>query len=218
MDHGFWHERWQNNQIGFHGNGVNPHLEKYWPKLAKAADELVFVPLCGKSDDLLWLLQQGYRVIGVELSPIAVHGFFAENGLEATVTQSDGFGIYRIDGLQLWCGDFFALPPASVEGVALIYDRASLVALPPEMRAGYAAKLRSLVEPGTQILLVSFAYDQAQMPGPPFSVERYEIEKLYGEWCGIELLDVQDVLDQQPQFRDKGVSAMDECVYKLTVF
>lgn len=41
----------------------------------------VFVPLCGKSLDMIWLAQQGHEVIGVELSPVAVEDFFRENGL-----------------------------------------------------------------------------------------------------------------------------------------
>jgi thiopurine S-methyltransferase len=80
----FWHERWQQNEIGFHDKEINEHLQQYWPAFNIALNSRIFVPLCGKSKDLLWLLAQGYEVIGVELSPLAVQAFFDENGLSAT--------------------------------------------------------------------------------------------------------------------------------------
>ena len=76
MEEGFWQARWQRNQIGFHRQEVNPGLKKYWPTLQVAPGRCVFVPLCGKSLDLLWLAEQGYCVLGVELIEKAVVDFF----------------------------------------------------------------------------------------------------------------------------------------------
>ena len=217
MDRDFWHQRWLLNQIGFHSDEVNPYLEKYWPRLAANPDDSVLVPLCGKSRDLLWLLARGNPVIGVEISPIAVNAFFAENGLEPVVSQSHGFCVNEIDGLQIWCGDYFALPEKSFDNINRVYDRAALVALPFEMRKGYAAKFKGLLKSGTQILLISLEYEQSEMAGPPFRVDREEIERLYGDWCDIECLEVQDILSREPQFKAKGISKMEELVYLLTL-
>lgn len=217
MDQDFWHQRWQLNQIGFHSDKINPHLEKYWPKLTKTSNDVVFVPLCGKSKDLLWLLAQGHQVIGVELSQIAVNAFFSENELEPAVFRRDGFCVYEINNLQIWCGDYFDLLSKAFDRITLVYDRGSLVALPSEMRDDYVSKLRDLIKSDSQILLISFDYDQSEMSGPPFSVKREEIEKLYGSWCNIELLEVQNVLNREPQFKSKGISKMEEFVYKLIV-
>ena len=41
----------------------------------------VFVPLCGKSLDMVWLLEQGFSVTGCEISELAVQQFFTENSI-----------------------------------------------------------------------------------------------------------------------------------------
>jgi thiopurine S-methyltransferase len=216
MQHEFWHERWQLNQIGFHSEEINPHLQQYWPTLNIASGSRVFVPLCGKSKDVLWLLDQGYEVIGVELSPVAIQAFFDENSLSAAISQQGKFSVSEAGGLRIYCGDFFALTAHDLAGVSAVYDRASLVALPPDMRAAYATHMRQLLEPGTKTLLVAFDYPQDEMPGPPFSVQTPEVQALYDSWCGIKLLATEDILDREPRFRDRGVSRMQEHVYALT--
>ncbi len=65
MDKQFWIEKWHANEIGFHQEDVNPYLQTWWDKLQINPGGTVFVPLCGKSRDMLWLLKQGYKVIGI---------------------------------------------------------------------------------------------------------------------------------------------------------
>ena len=216
MQQEFWHERWQLNQIGFHSQEINCHLQGNWPTLNIAAGSRVFVPLCGKSNDMLWLLAQGYEVIGVELSPLAVQAFFAENSLSAMTRQQGKFSVSETDDLQIYCGDFFDLTSNDLAGVSAVYDRASLVALPPEMRAAYALHMQHLLKPGTKMLLVAFDYPQQEMQGPPFSVQISEVQAIYRSWCDVGLLYTEDILDREPQFRDKGVSRMHEQVYAMT--
>lgn len=215
MDKAFWLERWRQNQIGFHSDEVNPYLQRYWSALDVAAPARVFVPLCGKSNDMLWLLAQGHEVIGVELSPLAVEAFFKENGLVAATRRQGQFSVSETDGLRIYCGDFFDLAASDLAGVAAVYDRASLVALPPAMRHAYAAQMRRLLSAGSKTLLVAFDYPQQEMPGPPFSVQSPEVRGLYGAWCDVRLLCVEDILDREPRFRERGVSRMQEQVYAL---
>ena len=216
MQQEFWHERWQLNQIGFHSEAFNLHLQEYWPALNIMPGSQVFVPLCGKSKDMLWLLAQKNEVTGVELSPLAVEAFFTENGLPVRTSQQGKFSVSEADGLRIFCGDFFDLSANDLAGINAVYDRASLVALPPQMRAAYATHMQHLLEPGTKTLLVAFDYPQHEMQGPPFSVKTQEVQALYRSWCTVELLYTVDVLDREHQFRDKGVSRMQEQVYALT--
>ena len=217
MEHAFWHERWQLNQIGFHNESINQHLQAFWPKLNVAAQGRVFVPLCGKSRDMLWLSGQGYEVVGVELSPLAVQAFFAENNMAPSVTQSAGFTLSELDSLRLFCGDFFQFTQDQLGDVDVVWDRASLVAFPLAMRADYAMHLRSLLKPGSEILLVAFDYPQHEMQGPPFSVQKTEVEELYSQWCDIEWLFAEDILAREPHFRERGLSIMQEHIYRLIV-
>lgn len=215
MNREFWLERWQKNEIGFHQQDINSHLQAFWPKLNSVEGGTVFVPLCGKSRDMLWLRGQGHPVLGVEISPIAVSDFFAENGLLPTISEQPHHRRCEVDGLTLLEGDFFKLDRADLQTVSHVFDRASLVALPPSLRADYARHLHTILPAHATILLVAFDYDQTQMDGPPFSVGEAEIRRLYADAYAIELLREQDVLDEYPQFIARGLTGLLEKVYGL---
>jgi thiopurine S-methyltransferase len=211
----FLHERWQRNEIGFHQQEINAHLQGYWARLAVPAGGLVFVPLCGKSRDLLWLRARGHTVLGVELSPIAVRDFFAENARTPQVTRQDAFERYEADGLAVLCGDFFDLTPESVQGVAGVYDRAALIALPPELRVRYAEHSMNILPATAGTLLVTMEYPQNEMSGPPFAVLEDEVRRLYEERCTVTRLFTKDILAQNLRFRERGLRALTEKGYRL---
>ncbi|MDH5395813.1 MAG: thiopurine S-methyltransferase [Gammaproteobacteria bacterium] len=211
----FWHQRWENNLTGFHLNEVNPHLKAHWPALQAKAGARVFVPLAGKTRDLLWLAEQGFEVVAIELSPLAVEQFFSENNLSAEKQQIHGMSCTRSGNISLFCGDFFDLTTDILGQVDAVYDRASLIALPPEMRQRYAQKLTELAHNAPK-LLITLEYEQAKMDGPPFSVTEKEVQSLYQDKYRVTQRMAQDVLDESPRFREKGLDYMKECVYQLT--
>jgi thiopurine S-methyltransferase len=213
----FWLERWERSEIGFHQNEINPHLRQHWHELQSSMTDEVFVPLCGKSLDMMWLRQQGINVLGVELSSLAIEDFYNENGLASSQTNVGKFQSYQAGNIQILCGDFFELSKEDLENVSTVYDRASLVALPPEMRERYARHLVSILKSGTQILLVTFDYPQMEMKGPPFAVSVKEVEVLYSDYADIRLLAQEEVLSQNPRFQQRGVSRLEEHVLLLTL-
>ena len=215
MNPSFWHERWQRNEIGFHQQEINAHLQDFWEQLAAPAGGLVFVPLCGKSRDLLWLRARGHAVLGVELSPIAVRDFFAENALAPQVRRQGAFERYEADGLVILCGDFFDLAPELLQGVAGVYDRASLIALPPELRTRYAEHSAAILPAAAGTLLVTMEYPQQEMSGPPFAVREEEVRRLYARRYAVTCLFSKDILAENPRFRERGLSALTEKVYRL---
>jgi thiopurine S-methyltransferase len=212
----FWHERWRFGKIGFHQSAVDRYLSRYWPALGLANDCRVFVPLCGKSLDLLWLLERGHGVAGVELSAVALESFCMEHGIPARRRIVDGFDVYESVNLQLYRGDFFALTPKLLAPVAAVYDRAALISWRPELRAAYVDHATALANPGTQTLLITLEYAQAQMKGPPFSVVADDVERLYARNHEIQELSRQDILGSEPRFRARGVTALYEVCYRLT--
>jgi thiopurine S-methyltransferase len=217
MKKDFWLERWEREEIGFHQNEVNPHLCEFWPELNLARGSLVFVPLCGKSRDMLWLREQGHQVMGVELSAIAVQAFFEENGYTPRHVSRGKFDRCEADGIRILCGDFFDLTGDDLVNVTAVYDRASLIALPPEMRASYVRHLASILPRATQILLITVEYPQTEMQGPPFSVSSGEVEALYREYAEVRLLAELDVLAQNPRFQQRGLSRLQENIFLLTL-
>ncbi|MFO8154645.1 MAG: thiopurine S-methyltransferase [Pseudomonadota bacterium] len=216
MDEQFWHERWENNQIGFHEDRVNTHLEAYWHELGLARGTKVFVPLCGKARDLLWLRAQGHEVLGIEVSAIAVRDFFAENDLRPTVTECAIGERWSVDGLTIIRGDFFDLDSEETEGCAGVFDRASLIALPPPMRRDYAAHLKRILPVWAETLLVTLDYPPEEMNGPPFSVTETEVRALYGDTWTIQRLWQADALEENRKFRERGVTRLLETVYRLS--
>jgi thiopurine S-methyltransferase len=211
----FWHQRWQRGEIGWHSDEINRHLAEHWPRLGAAVGSRVFVPLCGKSRDLLWLAAQGHRVLGVEISPLAVDGFFADSRLSPLRLDQPPFQRVTADEIELLLGDFFDLAPSHVPGIGAVYDRAALIALPPDMRARYAARLAGLVPSGCPSLLITLDYDQAQMNGPPFAVAESEVQTLFAGGFDIEPLAAVDVLAEQSRFRERGLDRLTEQVYRL---
>jgi len=215
VDAGFWQGRWARNEIGFHLEQVHPGLRRHWPRLGLPEGAGVLVPLCGKSLDLAWLAGQGFNVLGVELSEKAVEAFFAEQQLEAEISQAGAFRVYRSGKLEIRCGDFFALGAADVAACLGVYDRAALIALPPPMRQRYAAHLSAILPVGCQQLLVTLDYDQQQMDGPPFAVGEAEVKALYALDWRVEQLEAKEVLERNPKMRERGLQRLEERFYRL---
>jgi thiopurine S-methyltransferase len=183
MEAEFWHERWSTNQIGFHESVENPLLVAHFAALGVAKPARVFLPLCGKTLDIDWLLARGYHVAGAELSQIAVAALFERLKLPPTIERPSGttgdITRWSSPGLDVFVGDIFALSATALGSVDAVYDRAALIALPPDMRARYAAHLDAITHAAPQ-LLITLDYDQKKMAGPPFAVGAAEVRRLYG--------------------------------------
>ena len=185
----FWHERWETKNIPFHESKPNPVLAKHFGRLSLKKGARVFVPLCGKTLDIGWLLSKGIRVAGAELSKIAVEELFAELGLKPTVSKARGSGVVRFSAknIDIFNGDIFGVTRAALGRVDAIYDRAALVALPENVRKLYAAHLRRITN-GAPQLVATFDYDQKVMEGPPFSISNSEMVERYGKFFDLSLL------------------------------
>ena len=181
MEESFWHNRWQNNEIGFHEDKPNDHLVEHLPKFNLNPGSNVFVPLCGKTLDIHWLLSNGFTVTGVELSELAIKQLFESLNITPTIESSDPLKVYTGENIKIYVGDFFQLTETHLTDISFIYDRAALVALPESMRISYAKKLNSLLPDASQLVVV-FEYDQMEFEGPPFSISQEMIFKYYGDF------------------------------------
>lgn len=203
-----WLARWERGQTGWHEAGGNTALRKFWPRLS--AGSRVLVPLCGKSPDLLWLAQQGHDVTGVELSEIAARAFFAETGTSFKV-ESRG-RLLCFQGLEqavtIVCGDYFQFLDEPFDA---LYDRAALVALPPDLRPNYVTHTRNLLRVDAAQLLITLEYDQSKANGPPYSVLSDEVS-VY--WPGLRRAgDLGALNNMPPKFRDAGIDEFVEAVW-----
>lgn len=211
----FWHQRWRDNRIGFHQDKPTPLMLKHWPALGVPDGATVFVPLAGKTRDMAWFASQGYRVLGVELSQLAVGQFFAEHALTPAVHESRYGRHYLAGGVELICGDAFGLDAGLLASCGAVFDRAALIALPPDLRRRYVRELYARLPQGCRGLLITLEYPPHEKQGPPFPVPEAEVRELYARDWDLQVLERRDILAQEPNFLREGVSALETVVYSL---
>lgn len=207
----YWHNRWDKEQTGWHRAIYNDLLLKHWPSINAPSGGQVIVPLCGKSLDMLWLAEQGYNVVGLEMVEQAVQAFFEENKLE-TVSNEIGKHIkYSSPPFTIFQGDLFDLEAGVVQADAW-YDRAAMVALPNSLRENYVKQICQQTKPGASGLLITFAYPQEQMDGPPFALHDEDVLRFFADGFEVECLEKIDLEDE----KDRGLSNVTSTVFKIT--
>jgi thiopurine S-methyltransferase len=210
-----WHQRWRENKIAFHEANVNRYLQSYISDFQLPSGAQIFMPLCGKAFDIAWLANQGYEVIGIELSDIAINAFFAENGLSHQKFQAGNLVLHRAKNISLIQGDFFELTSSVLGKCDLVYDRAALIALNPEDRVKYVQHMKKLLPEVKHQLIVNLEYLQEQMGGPPFSVSEGDVESLYSDQFSINLLETNDIIEERQAWKERGLTALTESAYRL---
>ena len=207
----FWHDRWKNQLTGWHRAEYNDLMVKHWPSLNAPEGSEVLVPLCGKSLDMLWLAEQGYSVVGMDMVEQAVQTFFTENELSPESIQFGKLIKHSSPPFTIFQGDVFNLEAGTVQADAW-YDRAAMVAIPPSTRESYVQQIRQQTKPGAVGLLITFTYPQHEADGPPFSLTDEEALSLFSEGFEIERLEVIDVSDE----KDRGLTSVTSSVFKIT--
>jgi thiopurine S-methyltransferase len=204
MESAFWRARWAEHKIGFHEGHPNAFLESHIARLD--GRYRILVPLCGKAEDLAFLAASGHAVVGVELVEDAAVQFFAEHSIVPTVERHPDHVLYKHDELVVIVGDWFAMTPAIVGHVDGVYDRAALIAMPPEMRPSYVTQLKSLVAPGAWGLVIGLEYAEGVFDGPPFSVGEAEIR---GYYPALEFLG--EGANRSGRIASLGIASMQRC-------
>lgn len=200
MEPDFWRARWSERQIGFHEGKPNDYLSRHKSRLTGR----VLVPLCGKSEDLAYLAAQGHEVVGIELVESAVAEFFADHQIIPTVTRANDVAVYACGGITIVVGDFFAVTRELVGRIDSIYDRAAMIALPPDLRRRYVHHLRELTPHAQRLLLVTLEYSNDRGVRPPFSVPESEVRAQYAN-APVELIDQGAANDE------RFVDGMERC-------
>ena len=110
-----WKEKWDRGLTGWHTDKVDARLKQYLSMLTDGKEQpaSILVTWCGKSVDIPWLCEQGYNVVGVEISEIAVKQLFEENGIPYDTAQEGEFKIHKASDrpLKIITGDYYKLTP-----------------------------------------------------------------------------------------------------------
>ena len=210
-----WLEFWENNEINWHSDVVTQELEEHLGLLKLEPGDTVFVPLCGKSLDMIYMLNQGFSVIGVELSEIGIKQFFHENGLNFTISQVGEFNLYSAKNIEIYCGDVFSLNSKHLCDVKAVFDRKSLIALDRNLRQKYVKHLNDIISLGVRILLITLNYPQHQMSGPPFSVDKSEVESLFSMTFKYQELKAFQDIENRSKLVRAGIDYIENAAYCL---
>ena len=206
----FWHNRWHTQQIGWHRAVYNDMLLKHWPSINADEGSQVIVPLCGKSLDMLWLAEQGYSVVGLEMVEEAVMAFFKENSLQFGSEKTAAHTKHISQSFTIYQGNVFELEAGTLTADAW-YDRAAMIAIDPSTRQAYVEQIRNQTRPGAVGLLITFAYPQEQMAGPPFALHDEHVFDLFSDGFVVECLETVSLDDD----KDRGLSNVKSSVFKI---
>ncbi|OUR95268.1 hypothetical protein A9Q84_15615 [Halobacteriovorax marinus] len=211
MEASFWKNAWVDRNIGFHLTEYNSFLLEAIKVKEIATKGACLVPLCGKTLDMIYLRDQGFSVIGFELAKQGVLEFFEENKIEYTLTKDEFYEIFQSQGLTIYCGDFFNAKKADLPSFDLIYDRASNIALPSEMRTKYYAKIKELSSPKSEMILMTMMGEKTSdgsedLIGPPFSISKEETIEAYQTECEFfEILEERKMKINSKRLKDAGI-------------
>ncbi|MBA2652808.1 MAG: thiopurine S-methyltransferase [Tatlockia sp.] len=212
----FWVDSWHEGRIPFHKELVNPDLKRYWPGLNLSPKARVLVPLCGKSVDMFWLASQGFEVIGIELSELAILQFAEENKITLTKKVYEDAIHYFSPQFSLWVGDIFSLNLERMSPVDAIYDRAALIALPEKIRPSYVEICLKLLKKNGKILLKTMYYDESELQGPPFSVPDSEVKVLYKDREIVNCLHENGLkVDKKEHLFQRGLRHREDYVWQI---
>ncbi len=213
----FWLNKWKLDEIGFHQESTNEALQAHWPSLRAPAGGSVLVPLCGKSLDMCWLAEQGHAVIGIEVSALACEAFFNGLGLEPRIEEAGQLRSLTAGPYRLLQGDFFESTVADIGAADAFYDRAALVAMPPEMQPAYVRQLIGLLPPGAVGIVNCVEYPPDAMEGPPFSIDEARLRQLLAPYCRVERCASREVETLGTGLKERGLAGLTETVYRIRV-
>jgi len=194
----FWQKKWDSLEIGFHQEYVSPLLEAHFDKIleTKRKNDTCLVPLCGKTNDLLFLKNHFTEITGVEIIKAAVESFFIENNLQPKVENNT----YSYENLEIINDDFIKYPNSTIRKFDFIFDRASMIALPENLRIKYTDSVKKLLSEHSKIFLITIEYDSPKEIGPPFSIKETEVYSHY-EDLNIEKIFEQNLGELSPKFK-----------------
>jgi thiopurine S-methyltransferase len=159
---------------------------------------------------MIWLAKQGHSVTGLEMVEQAVKTFFSENELEYNTIENSNQKIHTSEPYTIIQGNIFDIESGLLKADAW-YDRAAMIAIEPSDRKPYVEQIRNQTNAGAAGLLITFAYPQEQMEGPPFALHDTHVYDLFSEGFMVECLEKIQLEDD----KDRGLSNVTSTVFKI---
>ena len=168
----FWSQVWQEGTIRFHQKDYNSQMISFFKDM-DLKGKSVFIPLAGKTKDILFFLEKRSFVTAIEFVESAIIDFFKENNIHYTKKDST----YFAPNLTFHCMDYFKFEVSAPFDV--LYDRASQVVFNSELRPAYYDHMKTLISPQTIVLLAAIDHSGPSDYGPPYKISPAEVTEAY---------------------------------------
>jgi methyl halide transferase len=172
LDATAWDDRWRRADTPWDMNEPAPPLVAAIARGDLEPPARVLVPGCGAGHDVRFLASRGFRVTGVDVSPLALEkarGLAAKDGVEAEFAEAD----------------LFALPPAMREFDA-VWEHTCFCAIDPARRDDYVTAVADALRPGGRLLGLFFAITPEK--GPPFGTTDAEVRHRFARRFTVDVL------------------------------
>ncbi|CAN8005296.1 unnamed protein product [Ixodes pacificus] len=182
----YWSNCWDIGNTPWHRRDIHPLLTEHVDEvLGNRRDAQVFIPLCGKANEIKWFYDNGHRVAGLEYVEKTVRLFFEENKLSYIETTCPVINCKILQTndkrLRIFVCSVFDFKKESVGPVDVIWDRGGLVAVNKEERLRYISVMLSLMSPDSTYALICVVYDDDSYTGFPTSIPDDTVRELFGK-------------------------------------
>lgn len=164
---------------------------------------------------MLWLVEQGYCVLGVELLELVIIQFFSEYQLILVVYESVQGCYYVVGQIELICGDIFVLDDVILVNCVGVYDCVVFIVLFLDMCVCYVEEIYGRLLVQVCSFLIMLEYDQEKMEGLFFLVVEEEVLCFYVLYSEVVVIDWCDILEKEFKFFECGLWVLDMVVYCL---
>nr|XP_039260200.1 probable thiopurine S-methyltransferase [Styela clava] len=179
---------------------ASPMLRKHIKSLLpNAIRKRIFLPLCGKSPDIKWLIDEGYEVVGLECSEHAILEFFEENSVEfekSVSTKDHSFRVYtgKTANVVIYEGDYFKFNSDIAGGLFdAVWDSASLNTIELASRKPYVEIMRSVLDKQAKYMLSAMYFGEKRTwINNPFDITDADMTELFGEYFTWDKVDEDD--------------------------
>lgn len=160
---GGWEKAWQHRITPWDAGKATPVIQNMLLKYANLPKGNVLVVGCGAGYDAIEFAKTGYNTLGVDLAPTALR-LANEN---ARAMEMEGKKQGKLVFQQADIFNFF--PDPSWGTFSIVFDYTMMAALEPSVWLKYLQRLRSLVAPDGEFVLLMFPVGDHKY-GPPYAM------------------------------------------------
>jgi len=168
-----WQGHYESGDLRWDLGEVSPPIKRLWENRDIQPCNTI-IPGCGRGHEALFLLENGFQVLGVDYSPGAIEYL------------SEEIRVRKLNGRAL-LENFFKLNEEHNEQYGLMIEQTFFCAISPEHRSLYVETAYRILKSGG--ILAGVFYETGGEDGPPFNTTREDIHNNFEPYFKINRLE-----------------------------